>query len=888
LQHERKDDADWYSEREYEETPDELENREVPDEVERAAKEAAEDFDRQQEIERIANEAAKEFDEYETKLKEIEDIAEAAAKEFDELQREKDVDGKESLEDGLENDLDEVREELHDEYVNDMNRQLEGASRKDCEVEAGSDDSASSEMTESTESYHDAGGGMAYAMETKGGSAEAAETETENEKQEVSEPEAQESTEQQAESEPVQEPVNEKGTNRIIRQESEVGETTTKSEIKEAPDAKTSSTSPEESEIEEETQEVSEVHSEPEPTGSKEDQYETGELSEIIEDEVEQSEASIKETPEPDGGPEDFEQDTLESYEEPESEPVTHEEGEVEEEVIEPEEHEQEITENPEVQTDAQENEVCAEDESLTEDLEDFVRRVQDILEEKMDADDDYDYVQDPLTGEMQRVPKILVEYESEEERYRRRLRNLFAELSEEEREKFKRIVRASAETEKERSAKAVERAWILIVEQAERNRDHLVSRIGKDLDVTPPGMNRTCYTIYALYFKRRLTQREIARRLRISRNQVRNALRDFNIYHRYNVERQAVKDIADDMNMTIRSLRGVFRRYGWKIQIQSNRRKLSLSELKKLHYENGLTFIQISERTGMNLETIRKAIGTKKGKDTIEEIGRLYFQEGLSFEQISKIMGISRKTIRRAFRKMKWSPRVATTTKHLDYDWIHHLYFVEGFTQREIGSILNVTAGTIQKAFLEQGWMPRDGKESQTKVNVDLKRREYQRKRRQNLKDTRVKMFGTTCYACRSEKKSAKNLHLHRKDGTEHDRYLFRSLKRLQSLKPNEWAPLCDRCHLGIHLLMKVFGYDWKRIESFLSKRRISDKSKVTLELPDDDVPSSDEFKKLGAGFKGKTRDLKNALFGETCSLCGCENEKASLILHRRSICRN
>ena len=121
-----------------------------------------------------------------------------------------------------------------------------------------------------------------------------------------------------------------------------------------------------------------------------------------------------------------------------------------------------------------------SEAEELPEELEDFVKRVQDIMDEKMDADDDYDYVQDPLTGEIQRVPKILSEYETEEQSERRKLRNLFAELSEEEREQFKELVREKAESEDERSAEEIERQWTRVVEKAEQEREELLDKVSR------------------------------------------------------------------------------------------------------------------------------------------------------------------------------------------------------------------------------------------------------------------------------------------------------------------------------------------------------------------------------------------------------------------------
>jgi hypothetical protein len=493
LPHEWSDDAERYSEREYEEIPDERESREIPDEIEKAAQEAAEEFDRQQEIERMADVAAMEFDEWESKQKEIEDLAEAAAKEFDELQREQDG-TTESLEDNLRNDIDEVRDELHDEYVNDMSRQLEGVSQKDSEVKEGSDDGTAQEAAETSESYEDAGTGMVYAMETK--------SETEEEMQEVSEPGSQDPSEQEPESEDVEESLAEKHTNRIVRHESEESEATTHSDAQEVNEPTTSGPSPEVTETEEDKElpEVNKGHSESEPAVSRieqreyeenvssiEEGREHSERSELEEKEDEQIEDGIFETVEPvetSAESEELVQDPEESPElcdVREPDPLQNEGSEAEEEPVEKGDSEHETSEDPEVEAEVAQESV--EEETLPEGLDDFVERVRELLDERIEEDDDYDYVQDPLTGEIQRVPKILGEYETDEQRQRRKNRNLFAELSGEERERFKQLVRERAENDDERTVAAVERAWNQVIERAERKHNELRERVGQVLE---------------------------------------------------------------------------------------------------------------------------------------------------------------------------------------------------------------------------------------------------------------------------------------------------------------------------------------------------------------------------------------------------------------------
>jgi transposase len=868
------EDNERYSESEYHESDEDNESKESPEDK------SIRDLEREEEIEKVADKASRELDEMESETEGAKDIADKSSRELDSLERAEE----QSLEAELRTDLQETRDDLHDRFVNDVERQLDHPSNKDSDVEELEEEGNTSERTESNEPHYDTGDGMAYALETKNESSEATKTETEEEKQEDSEQEVRESTEPQAKSEDVGEPVHEKCTNRIIRHETEGDESTSSPETQKQNETKTSRTSLEMSETEENpsTPEVNEGLSNPESAASNEVQDEYYEPStfdcvqnpstEISETEENEDQQTIEQKAES----EDLEQNLEDATEfaEDESNSVSREESE---ESVEHTDSEPEISKESEVKIEeARENDATEHDEMLPEDLEDFVKRVEDILDETMGADDDYDYVQDPLTGLMQRVPKILVEYETEEQRYRRKIRNLFAELTEEERDRFKEIVLKREKTEDRSFAEQVESLWTKVVEKTKQNRNRVI-----EPKATSDELPKTLAEVFRLSSAQNMSEREISRKMQMSRNQVRNALRDAIIHRRYFSEGQTFYQISNELNLTIYHLRMIFRKHEWKMRIQRERKRLSDSEIRKLHYEKRMTFFQISQYSGLDMPSIRKTIGVRKSRTRYEEIGRLYFQEGYSFKMISDILGVSMKTIRRAFKKNKWSFRKSTTTVHMDPEWIFHLYFIEGFSQCEIADMLGVHKATIEKFFNDQEWLSR-GIKQRKQIDIDEKRRKYQKQRRKKLKETRVEIFGNTCYACQTENASKKNLHLHRKDGTEHDRNLFRSLKKLKSLRPIEWVPLCDRCHLGIHLLMTVYGYDWIKIEAFLKARsKESIKPKGVLDLPNDSTPLSKQAQKIG--LNATKKQLKEALFGETCSLCSHNSEDNSLILHRK-----
>ncbi|MGY5864722.1 MAG: hypothetical protein RTV41_08960 [Candidatus Thorarchaeota archaeon] len=490
MSYERSDDRERHSDSEENEEREYRETDEREESPEDKADEAAKDLEREEEAEKHADKASRELDETESESSDAKDLADEASRELDETESESDAkdladetsreldsmenneEAEQSMEDDLGHDLDEVRDGLHDRFVNDMDRQLEEPSQKDTETdEQDSDTGSSSDMTESSESYEDAGNGMMYALESKGGEAEAqTETaETEESHEDSSKPET-----SGEEPEATTDSVDDELTNRFTRQEQAKTE-----------EADEDSTATDEGTTNYKQSETYSGFSKPETSadGKNEGQSETESdmtnsfdtKSEYSETEQEQSnDASIEseenksqssEVTEPVTEPE------VEQSHETESQDVSNEVQSIVDSA------ESELEEVEEQEIDESLENKFTEDEDNLEDLEDFVKRAQDILDEMM-YDDHYDYVQDSLTGEMQRVPRILSEYETEGQRKKRRARNVFAQLTEEERELFKRTVREKAESKKERSAEEVERQWSQVVNKAQQDQDDMYERL--------------------------------------------------------------------------------------------------------------------------------------------------------------------------------------------------------------------------------------------------------------------------------------------------------------------------------------------------------------------------------------------------------------------------
>ena len=494
MPHERIEGSDWYSKREHNETPGEIEGREVSDDVEKIVQEIIEEIKHQEEIERMATEAAKEFDEWLLRQREIQDSVDEAIRELEEQECMEDVDDRVSFEGELENDLDEVRDELHDEYVNDINHKMEGVSRKDSEVEERSDDGAAQEAAETSESYEDAGTGMVYAMETRHESEGEAQSEVEGEN------EAQEQLESSEPVDEIAEAPNNQLRNKISKIESpkfEQSETASSDSIEDIEKKEIQRPESYEPSGENEFTASNEKASVEKPLESESQEPKeftvddnSDSVEEIEEDEMEchlQGISEIEESADTFESDDDSEEDehkhaiesTGDSKAESQSETESEEVIDDKQESV--ESFQSEIEDFEELEIDENSKNEAAEAEGLSEELVGFVKRVQDILDDEMNEDDGFEYVQDLLTGEMQRVKRILSEYETKDQKRSRKLRNLFAKLTEEEQDKFKALVKKQIENADE-IARDVEQAWKITVEKAELgNRNNLLKALANE-----------------------------------------------------------------------------------------------------------------------------------------------------------------------------------------------------------------------------------------------------------------------------------------------------------------------------------------------------------------------------------------------------------------------
>jgi hypothetical protein len=423
------------------EPPEDKEADETPedDESSERVKEVVDDANREleheEEVERVARESLEELEEMEFQADRAEEIAREASEEL------------RGIEEELGEKLEDVREELHEEFVNDMKSQLEGPSLKESK-EASSEsesDGENSEAEESSQSYIEGGDGTAYVIETGSESDSQVKNEVEVETEEVGEEEHQEAPqvpEDTAEEAEPEESV--KVRNSITHHEhfeaEESEETVAPSESAES---RVKPLNEEESSLEESIEEPTNEHPEEKASVSSETEEEVPPSNESFDEEAaESTEVTFPETIESinDETEEAVEQDAHEMEEIPESSmEIEYEEYE---EVSEHDESDKETVEVP----------------------EDIIRKIEELLEELNELEDEEvdesRVIIDSMTGEqyidhsLEPRPYFAETEEDreqeEEERIRERLRELFSRLTEEERELFKESVRPEIESEEE------------------------------------------------------------------------------------------------------------------------------------------------------------------------------------------------------------------------------------------------------------------------------------------------------------------------------------------------------------------------------------------------------------------------------------------------------
>lgn len=288
------------------------------------------------------------------------------------------------------------------------------------------------------------------------------------------------------------------------------------------------------------------------------------------------------------------------------------------------------------------------------------------------------------------------------------------------------------------------------------------------------------------------------------------------------------------------------------------------------------------------------------------EEVRLLYFKEGLSQREIAQKLRTSLPIIRRIFVERGWQVRGRHSNNKSDKrreneplvcniqdieKEVYRLYFEEGFSQVRIALKLGYTSDTpIRRIFTKNGWVVRRsvglGKKKRIFTSEEERQeavKETKKRTERRIIDTRNQLFGTQCRICGCSKEERK-IAIHKKDGENHDEHQLWRIRFLNSLDPNEWAALCVACHRGVHWMMKIFHQSWNEIESLLPYiKKPTRRQQPSMKLPNDSVPSSEQYRLAKSVPYRNLSDIKKAIFGNECHYCGSNYNGRRLVLHRK-----
>jgi len=355
------------------------------------------------------------------------------------------------------------------------------------------------------------------------------------------------------------------------------------------------------------------------------------------------------------------------------------------------------------------------------------------------------------------------------------------------------------------------------------------------------------------------------------------------------------------------------------------------VDEVRRLYFDEGLTHREVAERLGFKstrpivhifremkwtTRYKKRTLLTRKDVDD-ENVRKLYFDDGLSMNKVAKKLNTSLNVNRGIFRENRWkshydpAKRLVETPDSslhpLDHmtvgqdkpgllnapkdsaGEVYRLYFEEGLSQREVAYRLGFRSDRpIRRIFEENGWQVRismggAGKRRRYYESEEQRRLAKNKSRKRTQKrilNLREDLFGTSCHICGTVRKLA----IHQKDCTGHDEDALWRISVLKSVDPNEWAALCIPCHRGTHWMMEKHWVGWDELERVLeSNRNPNPKVRETLDLPSENIPSSDRYQETKTHFNGTAVELRRTIFGENCYTCGVHYEEKTMVIHRK-----
>ncbi len=341
-------------------------------------------------------------------------------------------------------------------------------------------------------------------------------------------------------------------------------------------------------------------------------------------------------------------------------------------------------------------------------------------------------------------------------------------------------------------------------------------------------------------------------------------------VYKMYFIECKTQREIADVLGFkSTQPVRRIFREMGWKTRYSTKRlvrrEEINDDEVRLLYFKVGLTQRKIAQKLRTSLPTIR----------------RIFFERGWQVRGRRSDIKTNRRSGSKPLRG-----DILDIEKE-----VYRLYFDEGLSQVKIALKLGYRSDRpIRRIFTKNGWLVRRSTGLGTKKRVfeseeerQVATREHKKQTERRITDLRNQLFGTKCRICGCIKEERK-IAIHKKDGKAHNENHLWRIIILESIDSDEWVALCIACHRGVHWLMKTYNLTWNEIESLLKKmKKPARKKQDSLELPDDTVPSSEQYKTIKSLFNGNSSELRKQIFGDDCHFCGSNFNERRLVLHRK-----
>jgi transposase len=265
------------------------------------------------------------------------------------------------------------------------------------------------------------------------------------------------------------------------------------------------------------------------------------------------------------------------------------------------------------------------------------------------------------------------------------------------------------------------------------------------------------------LYFKRKLTQKEVAERLGVSRFTIGNILQDHG-WKRHNYKKFETED-----------------------EKRTSRRNDAKRFRKKVHELREKLFGTECKICGANKEERNFPIHRKDGTEHHPDaLWRLEFLESLNPDE--------------------W---VALDTPcHRGIHWLMDKHSIKW---DEVESILEKKSHSHPKV---REPLPLPNDDATSHIRYEEAKRDFHGK----SDDLRRVIFGENCYSCGVHYEE-KTLVTHRKDGRPHSPKLIAHEKNFRTLNPDDWVSLCRKCHRYVHWTMDKLHMNWADLESMFRK---------------------------------------------------------------------